>query len=297
MTEELNLTPTAVRRLLAVLNHPDHQRDLEERHIVIESVINRANALVRVTGKLSGSDPLEAWRVPNVAVRLFYPEQPLEFEGVANAPANASRAYTIAEIDVTTRTVAIDIVRHNAESPAMRWLETVQPGDSIPILGPRPHRVPAPGAPRILLADSSALPAALSILRRTPFATETTVFIAAPTDEVELFRAEAEPFATEPLHIRAIPSDDPLPLSTAFRRERVPLHTSVWASGEREDMRSLRRHCRSVLFLPAERVQVFGYWKQGVSNTRLDIARLQATENALATGKEFSDSDDFEISI
>lgn len=297
MTEELGLTPTAIRRLLAVLNHPDHQRDLEERHIVIESVTDRAQALARVTGRLSGSDPLDGWRVPNAAVRLSFPEQPIEFRGAPNAPANSSRSYTVAEIDVATRTIAIDFVRHSADSPAMRWLNAVQPGDSVPVVGPRPHRVPAPGTPRILLADSSALPAALGILRRTPFATETTVFVAAPTDEVDLFRAEAEPLAAEPLHIRPVSCDDPLPLSTAFRRERVPLHTSVWASGEREDMRSLRSHCRSVLFLPVERVQIYGYWKQGVSNTRLDIARLQATENAIATGKQFSATDDFEIGI
>lgn len=288
MTEDLPLSPSAVRRLLTVLNHPDHRHEFDNRHLVIESVHARAAALVRITGTVSGSDSLSAWQVPNATLRLALPEQPLEFQGHPDAPTTTSRVHTVAGIDTDARLLTIDLVRHAEDTPGMRWLARVRPGDSVPIIGPRPHRLPGPGSPRVLLADSSALPAALSILRGIPQEGETTVFAAAPADEIERFREAAEAASSHELHgqtphsqtprsrashsqtprsqtprIHAVDPRSTLPLSTAFRAISIPKHTSVWAAGELEDIRALHDYCRAVLRLPAERVQTTGYWQRG----------------------------------
>ncbi|MGO1544039.1 MAG: siderophore-interacting protein [Gulosibacter sp.] len=284
MHDDLGLTPTAIRRLIALLNHPDHQRDLEERHLEIKSVSPLTESLVRVTAQVSGTDPLDAWSLPNTTLHLEFPAQSAAMPGQPTGAASASRVYTVRDIDLDSRMLTIDFVRHPEPSPTMQWLASVAPGNTVRALGPRPHRLPHPGSPRILLADAAALPSALSVIRRMPFDTETTVFIAASTAEVELFQSDAADAIEAGLRIHTVDPNTPMPLYSAFRSRHVPLHTSVWAAGECKDMRALDQHCRTVLRLPTERAQTINYWKADVTSDRIDLARLQATQQAVAAG-------------
>lgn len=304
MTDAAGLAPESLKSLFQVLSHPDHQQGLEAgRRLVVDRVESRASALVRVIGRITGEAALDAWVIPNATVRLELPETPEEFAGIEGAPPTTSRVYTVAALDPASREVAIDFVVHPEASPAMRWVSSVRPGESVPLIGPRPHRIPGDGSPRILLADSSALPAALSIIRHQPCEGRTIVIAAVNEDELGLFREEATAAVTAAtgdeslLRILGAGTEAETPLSEFFADFEIPDTASVWASGEREDMRALRSYCRRDLGLPAERVQVFGYWKRGVSNTRIDVARLQATSRALAEGRPFGDTDDFEIGI
>ncbi|MGO1852755.1 MAG: siderophore-interacting protein [Microbacteriaceae bacterium] len=296
MTTPFGLDREQLEGLFAVLNHPQHQQGIEDRTLTVAEVRERARHLIRITGIMSGDDALEDWVLPNPTVRISVPETPEEFATFPGAPATTSRVYTLAEIDPHTRTVHIDIVKHGESSPAMRWLHALQVGDQVGVVGPRPHRVPGEGNPRILLADSSALPAASRILRTMPFEGESLLVAAVPEDEFALLEDDlAEVQGT--LQLRRVEPEGDRPLADAFATLEVPATASVWASGERDDIREIRRRCKHELGLPPERMQVFGYWKRGTTNTVLDVARLRATQEAMASGGEFVDIDDFEIGL
>lgn len=277
--------PAALR---AVLEHPDHRAGLGEHRWRIDGVETVAPGLVRLRGRLDGDDDLDEWTGPNVAIRIALPEPPPELAGVEGAPGTTSRVYTVAGIDPAARRIDVDVVRHGDDSPMMRWLDGLGIGDEVVVTGPRPHRVPGPGSRRILLADSSALPAARSIIEWMPPAA-TTMLVAA-VGPGELDWAEG----LDGVEVRRVDRDDASPLAAAFAALEVDADTSVWAAGERDDVRELRRRCRQELGLPAERVQVFGYWKRGTSGTALDLARLRAAAARLEGGRGL-DLDDFEV--
>jgi NADPH-dependent ferric siderophore reductase len=178
----------------------------------------------------------------------------------------------------------------------MRWLDGLTVGDTVDVVGPRPHRVPGEGAPCVLLADSSALPAATRILRHLPTAGPSLLIAAVPEDEFALAqqRIEADNGSAD---LRRVDPAGDSPLADAFAQLALPGTASVWASGERDDIRQIRHACKHELGLPPERMQVFGYWKRGVTNTRIDVARLRATQRVLAGGGELSELDDFDIEL
>lgn len=296
MSDSFEVSPAELPGLLAVLNHPEHQAKIGERSATILRIEQRAQRVVRITASLSGDDPLDAWDVPNPTVRIAIPEPPEEFASVPGAPQTTSRVYTLAEVDVNSRIVQIDLVQHGGSSPVMRWLSTLEVGDSVRVVGPRPHRIPGEGEPRVLLADSSALPAAARIVRRMPTSADSLLIAAVPRDEFALLRRDIGATRGATILRRVEPEGD-FPLADAFDQLELPATVSVWAAGEREDVRRIRHRCKHELGLPAERMQVFGYWKRGVTNTRLDVERLRATQRLLATGGTFADIDDFEIEL
>lgn len=91
---------------------------------------------------------------------------------------NPVRTYTSRYIRAEQGEVDIDFVLHGDEGPASRWAATAAPGDTIILCGPnRPHGgpyggtgfKPAEGTDRFLLvADETAVPAALAILEGLP---------------------------------------------------------------------------------------------------------------------------------
>ncbi|MGN5239395.1 siderophore-interacting protein [Rhodococcus sp. SJ-3] len=296
MPDEAPFTADRIADLMEVLRAPEHRAGLEEATFTVVSVGDRAAGLLRVSGTISGTHSLRDWAGPNIAVRLSVPEQSVEFAGIDGAPETTARVYTVAGVDIESRTVALDIVRHRESSPAMRWLGRVRTGDVVPIAGPRPHRVPGPGLPRILLADSSALPAAIRILTRLPIEAPTVLVAAAPDDEIDLAEGELGDRRDYVTVQRAEPGID-RPLATAFAGMKVPAGASVWAAGEREGVREIRRRCRDDLVLPADSIRVFGYWKRGTSNTRIDVARLEAARASMEAGRGVFATDDLDIEI
>ncbi|MGO1770145.1 MAG: siderophore-interacting protein [Microbacterium sp.] len=295
MTNPLDLSREELAGMLGVLRHPQHRQGIEDRRLTITEVSDRATSTVRVSGTLSGDDPLDDWEVPNPTIRISMPEPPEELAGVPEAPRTTSRVYTLVEVDTDARLVRFDLVRHGEDSPGMRWLAALAIGDRVPITGPRAHRVPGDGTPRILLTDASALPAATRILRTMPHHRQTLI-AAVPEEEFALLEADAAGLGGD-IVLHRVDPDEASPLATALAGLEPPAAASIWGAGEREDIREVRRICKHVIGLPPGRTQVFGYWKRGTTHTVLDIARLRATQRTLASGGSVSDLDDFEIGL
>ncbi|MDN6274244.1 MAG: siderophore-interacting protein, partial [Corynebacterium casei] len=173
-----------------MLNSPQHKQGIGDRCWTITGIEPRAKGLVRVAGTVSGDNDFAAWALPNPTIRISLGEQPVESAGIPCAPTATSRVYTLAEVDVDRRLIEVDIVKQGESAAAMRWLNSLAIGDEIAIVGPRPHRVPTDAPSRILLADSSALPADARILRTMNFDGPTHLIATVPADEFAIVQAE-----------------------------------------------------------------------------------------------------------
>lgn len=281
MSNPLGLTAAELAGLLALIeephdhDHDDHDHDDHDHKtryfLPIVSIQQRAEQLTRVTVRVPDDIPFAPWCLPNVALRLELPIQPPELQGIEGAPETASRVYTVAVANPATREVAIDFVMHVGVSVAMQWLGFAKPGDLLETWVPHQHRLLPAGRRQILVADSTALPAALSILTLQETSEDVTLIARVPADELP-----------EIPNVHVIRTDGPL--GDAFLDLDLTGVDAVWGAGESGDMRTVRTHCRKVLGLNKEQTQVFGYWKQGTSNTAMDIERLRVARDYMQSG-------------
>ena len=153
----------------------------------------------------------------------------------------------------------------------MRWLRSVRGGDVVGLSQPRQHRLPLTASDHVLLADSTGLPAAVSILTGMGLPSRVRLLARTAPDEVP------ELDGVEVTRVKG-------PLDRAFAALDLDGVDSVWGAAESGEMRPVRRLCRKELGLPGEATQVCGYWRRGVSNTRLDLDRLRLYREILARG-------------
>lgn len=270
-----------------VLDSDDHNRGLENLHADIVAIARPCPGLQRLTvsigdGTPGGTGPAvdPTWARPNVAVRLNLGP---DFD-------DASRIYTVRDFDSTTGRFVIDIVQHGASSPMMRWGAALAVGDRVAIVGPRPHfLVPERHADAVLFADGSALPALYEILRQWPSRRRGRAFVSSADD---------------------LPVDElPRPAGVVVHRVMGPAALaeaattiddgaySVWAAGERDEMRIIRRHFRAMSAIAKDDVAVFGYWKRGITNTEIDAVRLTEYRKLVAAGGSLGDFDDLALGV
>jgi NADPH-dependent ferric siderophore reductase len=227
---------------------------------------------MRVKARINAtSEPI--WQIPNIAVRLELEYPP------DRAPI--SRVYTIRSFDPCDSSVEIDVVLHDHNSPAMRWVNTVRPGHVVQALGPKAHFLPTltDHFPVAMFADETAVAAVISILRNWRAGTTGHVFIETPEASVieELPKVDG-------LVFHHLMRDAPTSLGY---RSRLPAaarslsdvsHYSVWAAGESDVMQTLRSYFLIECGLPRERVRVFSYWRAGLTSSELDKVRSLETE-------------------
>ncbi len=274
MANPLQLTAGEMAELLEVVNahqDDDHESHGQRHRLRVTGFEKRAAQLMRVTGQLAESADLAQWSGPNVVIRLELPIQPAELVGIAGAPTTASRVYTVAEVAVDTREIAVDFVMHDDPSPAMQWLRQAKIGDEVELWPPLQHKVPGPGQQRVLVCDATGMPAARSIMRDVDLPGKTILLTNAPADQVPQLP-----------DVAVVRTDQPL--SEAFQALDLAQVDSVWGAAESSEMRSLRNYCRNELGLAKEQVQVYGYWRRGTSNTSIDIQRLRMARDAIAEG-------------
>ncbi|GIM90624.1 siderophore-interacting protein [Paractinoplanes toevensis] len=162
-------------------------------------------------------------------------------------PRPDMRDYTIRRFDAATKELALDFVLHE-HGPAGRWAITAAPGAEIGVLGPRGSQIyPGDCSDYLLVADETGLPALERFVEELPATT--------PVRAIVLGGAE------RPLHREATWLPDASTLVATVAGLPLGPESFAWGAGETGEMRELRTHLRTRL--PAERVSVRGYWKQG----------------------------------
>ncbi|MCQ0091956.1 siderophore-interacting protein [Roseovarius sp. M141] len=273
MTQEAN----RVEDPSGILNEDDHQRDMTQVQMEVHKLARPSPSITRLTGRLIDSDP-EQWTKPNLALRIEV-ESP-------EAARPITRVYTVRSFDAARKLVEIDFVMHEDDSPAMRWLENTRVGDRAWLTGPRPHFVPpfTDGKRAALFADDTAIPAIHAILSSWPDGIAGAVWV--DTDDEAAFDSLPKVSGVDMTLLRRTkeePAGTTRRLFKAARALEDPQEWTIWAAGERTEMRDLRKHFRG-LKIARDALQVVGYWKYGASSSELDRERLANYEKGRAQG-------------
>ncbi|MEP9394905.1 siderophore-interacting protein [Gordonia sp. VNQ95] len=265
-----------------VLENDDHAGELTTLTATVVARECPDPHLMRLTIDIGDAATDPTWEQPNVAVRV----------NLGPRFDDASRVYTVRDADRSRSLITLDVVRHRSSSPMMRWSAAVRAGDQVTIVGPRPHFVVPEGrADAVLFADDSAIPALYEILRQWPSHRRADAFVLSHSD----FAFDELPRSAQIAVHRVTVADGGL--EAAARTIEHPAEVVVWAAGEREDMRTIRRYFRNSVGLGKDDVAVFGYWKKGVSNTDIDRVRLAAYQQLLARGEGLAQLDDLALDI
>ncbi|NIL77701.1 MULTISPECIES: SIP domain-containing protein [Rhodococcus] len=264
---------------MAVLRESAHDRELDDTVAQIEALERPAPSILRFTARLTQGTENPNWLRPNTALRI---QLGPEFDDV-------SRVYTVRSFDAKSSSMMVDVVLHGEESPMMRWVHSLQIGDTFALTGPRPHFVvPEKDRRAAIFADDTAIPALFAILQQWPVGRTAIGWVA--TDDAEAFDELPDVPGVE-LHL--IGKNDSL-AEQALRLETPAAHV-VWGAGERDEMRAIRKFFRTTHGLEKDDVAVFGYWKRGVSTTDIDNRRRINYQKILAAGGTLADIDDLEI--
>jgi NADPH-dependent ferric siderophore reductase len=78
------------------------------------------------------------------------------------------RRYTIRQFDRQTGALDLNIFRHGRSGPGEHWADTVRPGESVEVVGPR-GKISLVAAPwQLFVGDETYLPATLAMLEALP---------------------------------------------------------------------------------------------------------------------------------
>lgn len=160
----------------------------------------------------------------------------------------------------------MDFVLHGDEGFAGPWAARARPGDRIIALGPGGRWSPDPGAGWTLIAaDDAAVPAALAVLEALPASArgEAVLEVGTPRDVLEV---SAPPGMAVRWVFREDARDDVPPLVRAVQEAGWPgtaEGVQVFAHGEREAMKALRRELFVRRGLERSQVSLSGYWARG----------------------------------
>lgn len=273
-----------------ILEQDDHMRGMEQIEMTVLRLDQPVPSVTRVVGQIQPVDPT-AWVPPNQAVRILV-ETP---EGVRPV----MRIYTIRRFDPETCQVEIDFVRHEDDSPAMRWLAAARPGTRVGMIGPRQHFLPPQiaGKRAAIFADETAIPAVYAILAAWPEGGLGDVWVET-WDEAAFAELPRPEGVGLHLLLRTVsqPAGTAQRLLAAARAIATPADCTVWAAGERVEMRDLRGHFQKA-GVARDHMQVIGYWKLGLSGSDLDRVRLAEYEALRESGKTLEELDDMDLPV
>lgn len=208
---------------------------------------------------------------PTDHVKLFFPVDGVESvpelgpRGLVPPPPGAPRPYR--EYTVRRRdsaAVDIDVVRHGT-GLAGRWIE--DPRGALWLLGPRTSLEVVPRDWYVLGGDETALPALARWLEALPAD-------AAVTAVVEVADAAEQAYLGHDPRVRWLHRDGAAPGTTTLLADALasfeppPGEGFAWMGAEAAALRPVRRRLRD-LGIPAEAVDLDGYWRRGVAGTGL----------------------------
>lgn len=198
----------------------------------------------------------------------------LKFTTPAPESAPVTRTYTVRRVDAVAATLDIDFVVHGDEGLAGPWAAGAQIGDRIELMGPGGGFTPDAAADWLLFAgDLSALPAIAAALESLPEESVGRAFIEVESDDEVLPLA-----APDGVEIEWIidPAHDVEALAAVVRQcDWRDGDVQVFAHGERESMKALRRVLFDERGLDRARVSLSGYWARGRTEDRFQAEKQQ----------------------
>jgi NADPH-dependent ferric siderophore reductase len=197
---------------------------------------------------------------------VTYPE-PFDVEAIREALPREqwplTRTYTVRAWDPQARELTIDFVYHGAKGVAGPWAAAAQPGDPVYFGGPGGGYAPDDDADWHLLAgDESALPAIAATLESLPDDVPVQVFVEVAGAEEEQKLRMPDSAAVRWLHRGGRPVG--AALAEAVRGAAfLPGTPQVFAHGEANLIKELRRYLRVERGLSREQLSISGYWRIG----------------------------------
>lgn len=175
------------------------------------------------------------------------------------------RTYTVRSVDPDAGTLTIDFVVHGDDGLAGPWADSAQPGDPVCLTGPGGMYRPDPEADWHLLAgDESALPAIGAALEAMPADAvgQAIIEVAGPEDEIGL--SVPQGITVTWLHR----GGDFTPESTTLAQAVIDAEwqegaVQVFAHGEREMVKALRRYLADVRGVDRRQMSLSAYWAFG----------------------------------
>lgn len=178
------------------------------------------------------------------------------------------REYTIRRHDPDRGEVDLDVVRHG-DGLAARWIERARPGMALWLLGPRTSLAVAPRDWYLIGGDETALPAIGRWLATLPAGVSVTALVeVADAAEEQDLPSEAS-VDLRWLHRDGAAAGTTTLLADAVATWEPPSGSGfAWMGAEASALRPVRRLLRE-RGLPAEAVDLDGYWRRGVEGTGL----------------------------
>lgn len=185
-----------------------------------------------------------------------------------------TRTYTVRRIDSASQTLDIDFVVHGDEGLAGPWAAGVTPGASLSLIGPGGGYRPDPDASWYLFAgDLSAVPAIASALEALPDDAVGVAHLQVDAEDAVLELAAPRgvdvSWIVDPGHETGRLAD--AVRGTAWRDG----HVDVFAHGERESMKTLRRVLFEERGLTRGQVSLSGYWARGRTEDRFQAEKRE----------------------
>lgn len=185
-----------------------------------------------------------------------------------------TRTYTVRQVDPVSQTLDVDFVVHGDEGLAAPWAAGAAPGDRISFMGPGGGYAPDPAAEwHVFAGDLSAVPAIAAALQALPADAAGRVLV-----EIDSAAAEIPLDAPAGVEVTWIvdAQHDTETLAEALRGLEWPdAAVQVFAHGERESMKAIRRVLFDERGLDRGRVSLSGYWARGRTEDRFQAEKRE----------------------
>jgi NADPH-dependent ferric siderophore reductase len=184
-----------------------------------------------------------------------------------------TRTYTIRAVDSVAQTLDLDFVVHGDEGIAAPWAARAEPGETVSLSGPGGGYSPNPDADAHLFAgDASALPAIAAAL-------ETLADTAAGAAFIEVESADDVIDVAAPTRVMVqwvvAPAGGDALVDAVRAWDWPDGDVEVFAHGEREAMKALRRLFLDERGLTRDALSLSGYWARGRTEDRFQAEKRE----------------------
>ena len=190
------------------------------------------------------------------------------------------RTYTVRSVDTEARTLAIDFVVHGDEGIAGPWAASAVPGDRLCFSGPGGQYAPSTGGvDHLFIGDDSAIPAIAAAVEALPASAQGLVLIEVESTANEVPLSTPAGVDLRWIHRRTDagePADYGTALVAAVQALAPPTGAlDVFAHGEREAMKELRRILHTEWGLDRRSMSLSAYWAKGRSEDRFQAEKRE----------------------